>query len=709
MKRASPPVARRDSGRRASLDPIRVILRAAAIGIAACAAALVPAPALADERILDFFSDVRIERNGDLLVTENITLNAEGNEIQRGILRDFPTTYIAANGTRVRIGLTVEGIQRDGAVEPYALEALSNGVRMRIGSADTLLDQGRHVYAITYRTTRQLGFFPEFDELYWNVTGNGWTFPIDRARARITLPEPAAFTQHAVYTGPQGSREQNAAVTRQAPGVIEFQTTAPLDVAEGLTVAAAFPKGIVAPPQAWQQWLYRVRDNLPLFVSVAGFLLIAAYYVTAWRRGQRRDRATLVPRYDPPDALSAPAVRYIARQRFDDTTYVVGMLQLIGLRALRMTRKELGTEFERVDADAPARNRPGKGLPDTLADAEPDGESAASTGVDAGASVKVTDKWLSLILRRLFRKDRSFIRETVLRNPFESSQSGLREGLSKAYDDILFAPNRRIATRGVQLWLLYLVACLAAAWWQFPPTAYALMASLPFVMISVAVLTAVIGNWIHRGRPSLFALIGSTVMFLPMLLGGLGLQLASAEPRGIGALPGLLPMILFPVVLRAYHFLRRYTPEGDALMDQIRGFKRYLTVAEGPRLQALVTPQEKLEVYERFLPYAVALDVGKAWARGFEGLFAGVAGMAMLHSMEQRYGGHDMLRDPGRGTDSFGGTVTATPPSVVSSSSSSPGSSGNWSSGSSSSSSSSGSSGGGSSGGGGGGGGGSGW
>jgi uncharacterized membrane protein YgcG len=653
----------------------------AAVGISVCAAAWLCSPALADERILDFFSDVRIERNGELLVIEHITLNAEGAEIKRGILRDFPTTYTAANGTRVKIGLTVQGIARDGAAEPYTLEALSNGVRMRIGSADTLLDPGRHVYAITYRTTRQLGFFPDFDELYWNVTGNGWTFPIDRARARITLPEPASFTQHSVYTGPQFSRDQNAQVTRQAPGVIEFQTTAPLDVAEGLTVAAAFPKGIVAPPPAWRQWLYRLQDNLPLFVAVIGFVLVAAYYVRAWQRVQRRGSGTVVPRYDPPESLSAPAVRYIARQRFDDTTYVVGMLQLIGMRAMRMTRKEPGTEFERLDAGAPGN--PG--------------------------AVKVTDKWLYLMLRRLFRKDRSFIRETVLHNPFENAQSGLQDGLSKAYDDTLFESNRRVATRGVQLWLLYLAACLAAAWWQFPPASYALMASLPFLMISIAVLTAVLGSWIRRGRTSMSVLLGSIFLFLPMLLGGLATQLTLAEPRGVGGLPGLLPVILFPVVIRAYHFLRRYTPKGDALMDEIHGFKRYLTVAEGPRLQALVTPQEKLEVYERFLPYAVALDVGKDWARGFEGLFAGVAGMAMLQSMEQRYGGHDMLREPGRATDGFGSAVTATPPSAASSSSSSPGSSGNWSSGSSSSSSSSGSSGGGSSGGGGGGGGGSGW
>jgi hypothetical protein len=66
------------------------------------------------------------------------------------------------------------------------------------------LERGTHVYEITYRTTRQLGFFDDFDELYWNATGNGWTFAIDRAAAIVHLPQGAAIKQHAASYGPAG-------------------------------------------------------------------------------------------------------------------------------------------------------------------------------------------------------------------------------------------------------------------------------------------------------------------------------------------------------------------------------------------------------------------------------------------------------------------------------------------------------------------------
>ena len=78
---------------------------------------------------------------------------------------------------------------------------------------------------IRYLTTRQLGFFADYDELYWNATGTGWAFWIDQAEARITLPSTVAFLRSAVYTGPQGATGTDAEVIAQRPGTIAFRTT----------------------------------------------------------------------------------------------------------------------------------------------------------------------------------------------------------------------------------------------------------------------------------------------------------------------------------------------------------------------------------------------------------------------------------------------------------------------------------------------------
>ena len=131
----------------------------------------------AEERIEQFTSDARVNVDGSVDVTETISVNAESRQIRRGIFRDFPTTYTDRKGLRVIVGFEVISVKRDRQPESYTIEGLSNGKRIRIGSAEVFLDPGIHVYEIQYRTTRQIGFFADYDELYWNVTGNGWTFP----------------------------------------------------------------------------------------------------------------------------------------------------------------------------------------------------------------------------------------------------------------------------------------------------------------------------------------------------------------------------------------------------------------------------------------------------------------------------------------------------------------------------------------------------
>lgn len=629
----------------------------------------------AEERITYFFSDVVVQADGDLIVTESIRVIAQGNEIKRGLLRDFPTTYKRADGTAIKVGFDVLDVRRDDRAEPYKLEYLDNGVRIRMGSADVLLSEGQHEYVIRYRTTRQIGFFPDVDELYWNATGTGWSFPIDQARARLTLPQPSEILKTAVYTGAMGSRDTNARVVERRPGQIVFETTEPLGDHEGLTVAASWPKGIVSPPSMARIWIDWIHANTGTVVAVVGFLLLAAYYLAVAAKTRRRSHPMIVPLYEPPEGMSSPAVRYVSRQAYDQRTFVVGMLELIGLRQMRMVKKSEDMTFE-------------------------------LTGGRVGDS-RPLDSLLARVLHKLFRKDKSFVRDGLEGTRFEDAETLLEKSLDKQYGGKLFDTHRPQALRGRNLWLIYLAACLAALWFQNPAMSRFVFMCMPFCIPAIWGWTAVYGAWRKNGFNLgwfLFALL-----FLgPMLLGGLSVLFMLAGSFGVGVLAGALPLLLLPVVIRAFHFLKGYTEPGYRVMDQIAGFKRYLTVAEGPRLQALVTPAEKLEVYEKCLPYAVALDVGKEWAAAFSGLFAGVAGMAALDAMQQYYGGHDLMReDPMRTVREIARDVSPSPSSAAASSSA-PGTSSSYS-GSSSSSSSSGSSGGGSSGGGGGGGGGSGW
>lgn len=95
-----------------------------------------PCPAAAEEIISSYHSVIDVAKDGTLTVTETITANVEGNQIRRGIYRDFPLTFIDPDGRRVRVDFKLVSVERDGEQEEYRTESISGGIRIYTGNAD---------------------------------------------------------------------------------------------------------------------------------------------------------------------------------------------------------------------------------------------------------------------------------------------------------------------------------------------------------------------------------------------------------------------------------------------------------------------------------------------------------------------------------------------------------------------------------------------
>lgn len=286
--------------------------------------------ATAQERILAYHSLLEIQSDGSLEVTETIRVRAEGRNIRRGIYRDFPTRYRDRAGNRVRVAFEPLEVLRDGQPEPWFTERRSNGVRVNTGDDRFLAIPGEFEYTLRYRTTRQLGFFDQHDELYWNVTGSGWEFAIGKASAEVRLPSevPAGRISVEAYTGPEGATGQ-AYVASTLDGRARFETTAPLGRNEGLTIVVGFPKGLVDEPSRLQRVGWLLHDNRGVLVAGVGFVLLLAFYLSRWRRhGRDPEGGPVFPHYDPPQALGPAAQRYLRRMKYDDRCFTADVVDL---------------------------------------------------------------------------------------------------------------------------------------------------------------------------------------------------------------------------------------------------------------------------------------------------------------------------------------------------------------------------------------------
>ena len=614
------------------------------------------ASAQAEERIQRFVSDVQIQKDASLEVTETIDVRAEHDRIDRGIFRDFPTRYRGQNGAQVRVGFTFRGATLDGMPVPAKIETIANGVRIRIGDPDKLVDIGDHRYVLRYGTTRQIGRFKGFDELYWNATGNGWDFPIDVAEARIKLPEQVRFGQRASYTGQHGATSSNAQVVEENPGEILFRTTLPLRPREGLTVAVAFPKGIVAPPGDDEYWL---TDYGPLLVGGGGLLGLLGYFFFAWKRVGRDPRAgTVVPIFSPPDDLTPAAMRYVTKMAADDRTFAAALIDM-GVRGhVRIVEEDGGwfssnkTRLDRVASEEPL----------------PADEEAA--------------------LRELAMTGQSIVMEQKNHEKFSSAQKALGEVLKRKYEGSLFHKNWGWAIAGIVL-LIGALWLSAAAVVAATDGGQIWLIGIGIGMLALAaILVGLMQGTSQTGKCLLTIgafLCGSIAVATGAPVLGQALSSGWWEPLA-------LPLLALPVALSAFAWIDAPTREGRAVLDRIAGFKQYLSITEGERLDRLHPPEDTPELFERYLPYAVALGVENRWADRFAGILTAAAAQGRRQGFAWYSGSSDPWHNPGTFVNRMGSSLS----SAVSSASSAPGSS-------------SGSGGGGSSGGGGGGGGGGGW
>jgi uncharacterized membrane protein YgcG len=619
---------------------------------------LAAAPAVAEERITSYTSDIAIQPDSALQVTETIAVHSEGGRIRHGIYRDFPTLYSGRNGSRIRVGFTFEGAELDGHPEPATVEPLSNGVRMKIGSADSELEPGEHRFVIRYRTTRQIGRFDNYDELYWNATGNGWDFPIDVAEARIHLPSPADFGQWSVYTGPQGSTDRNADIVAQGPGEIAFRTSWSLAPHEGLTVAAAFPKGVVGDPSGTAKFGWWLSDHAPPLVGFLGLLAVLAFYFVAWHRAGRDPRAgTIVPLFSPPDDLSPAGMRYVREMSVDNRSFAAALVDM-GVRGhLKIEEVDGGwlesdsRKIERLPSQAPL----------------PEDEDAAL------AQLLLTGETIAM-------KQKNW-------EKFSSAKNALQGVLRVKYEGKLFKRNYAWAAAGI--------AVFVAALW-FAAAAVALASGFATALTTGVAAGAALAALLFMLAQKQMGARGSCLLHLLAFVFGFG-ALALGAPLFMQALatgwwfPLLLPALALPIAISAFWWISAPTIEGRKVLDHIAGFKQYLSITERDRLDRMTPPEDTPELFEKYLPYAIALGVENHWADRFAPVLAAAA--AQGHQGFAWYAGSN---SPWNNPDGFVSSVGSSLASSVSSASSAPGSS-------------SGSGGGGSSGGGGGGGGGGGW
>ena len=605
------------------------------------------------ERILDFHSEIALQEDTSLLVTETITVNSTGAQMRHGIYRDFPTRYTDSLGYKYVVGFEMLSALRDGAEEQFRVEDYSNGKRIYLGNANTLLPPGQHSYTLSYRTNRQLGFFADHDELFWNVTGLGWGFPVEHATATVQLlPSiPADQVHLSGFTGPEHSLQSDL-TTASLDGSYTFTATHGFRAHEGLTILLSWPKGYVAPPTLSQKLNYFFRDNRDALLLALGLLAILLYYFFAWSAVGRDPAAgVIVPLYEPPSGLSPGAMRYLVEMGFDNKTFAAGILDMAVRGYLRITQESKTYTLTLTGKDDSVLTPDEKLIAAQLFDGRTQILLKQENHTLIRAAQQAFSKWLKDSEQRVY---------FVTNSRYLIPPIALTFGIVILY--FLRQPSEKI---GQSLFFGFWLA-----FWTFA-------VSMLLLSVYARWRDAVLGGTFSGS--ALAQAIFLTLFAIPFLLGEVFGIVMLARTASISIVIFLLAAAIIHGVF--VHLMKAPTFAGRRLLDQVQGFKLFLSAVDGDRLNRILPPEQSPATFEKFLPYALALNAEQAWAEKFSGVLSAAGTAPGSNGSTYTPSFYSTSSMNGFSGSNFASSFSASFTTAIASSSSAPGSGGGGGSG----------------------------
>lgn len=257
--------------------------------------------------IVDFEVHIEVNKKGFIQTNEIIRTNFY--ESKHGIYRDIPYKY-SFQGKPYSIDIS--GIKvKD---QKSQVSSRNGNKSIRIGDAHHTVT-GDQTYDISYKVDGPFIHTDEYDEFYWNITGNDWKAPIEKVHFDISLPDDIQlnYNDFKVFTGRYGSKADSGYI-QQSGRHITGQNISALQPGEGLTVSLRLPVGYIDPEHVvninatmTEKITKELKIQWPLAVLPA---ILVSLFVGFWSRLRKPKFPQLTdePTPYPPDAMNPAEV-----------------------------------------------------------------------------------------------------------------------------------------------------------------------------------------------------------------------------------------------------------------------------------------------------------------------------------------------------------------------------------------------------------------
>lgn len=275
------------------------------------------------EHIPYLFSQIEVLPDGLIKVEETVIVIANGIKLKTPLILPIPSRVYSRDGKARNTDASLIGVTINDMPVEYKIDR-RGGSTLLMPKKNFALENGVYRYVFTYVIDRQIWSYPDFDELYWNVTGGAWNLVVVRAGATIVLPRGTRPIAQSLAIGYPGRlRIDNGIITRDAPNSVGFVAQEPLFLAESMHIGVEIPKGVIAAPTLSNRIAWAIADYGDVIFALVGLLIVFGAYMASWKYIQKNPKKVSFSLKKTPMML-----RYLAKGTYDKVSFGAFLLDL---------------------------------------------------------------------------------------------------------------------------------------------------------------------------------------------------------------------------------------------------------------------------------------------------------------------------------------------------------------------------------------------
>lgn len=269
----------------------------------------------------------------------DITVNPDSTFV----VRETQTVNFSGSFTWLKRDIAIKRFKKISDIAVYDSEGrklsageveISRGVGNVSVKINTQAQDEQKTWTIEYKIHGGVGFFKDYDELYWNAISSARDVPIKSVEVFVHLPQkaPESELKQRLFVGAVGSQNevQNFNVLEDGTSHYWGKDIAPNTE---FTIVAGWPKGIVKR----DLWL-ALSPYLWSLIPIVTFSLL---FFKWWKSGRDpKMKGTVIPQYEPPSKMTPAEMGVLVREKVEMKDISATMVDLARRGYLKIAEAE---------------------------------------------------------------------------------------------------------------------------------------------------------------------------------------------------------------------------------------------------------------------------------------------------------------------------------------------------------------------------------